>query len=94
MGDTCVKFDFPFFDCAEYGFFPYDVGACCEGGLACGGVPGSYDADSDVGFDGMGEAETVTDYGAVFGGFETEVEFVFGAGGGAADFRGEEVSII
>lgn len=47
---------------------------------------------AEVGLDGVGEAETIADDGAVFGGAEAEVEFVFTTCGWAADFGCAEVS--
>lgn len=78
MCDASVEFDVAGFDGFEDGVLAYEGGACFFGCFCCRAVFGGYYADSKVGFDGVWEAEAVSDYGAVFGCFEAEVEFVFG----------------
>lgn len=92
MCDTPIKIDVPRFDGFEDARFSHDVRACECGGFGSRTAFRCDDTDSEIGSDGVGESETIADYGAVSGSFETDVEFVFTARGGAANFCCAEVS--
>ena len=93
MADTAVEVHFPLLNQSE------DIGFAHQrraSGLSCGvsgRVGGGDDADAEGGCDGVREAQTIADDGAVFEGFEAEVELVFAAGWGAAYLGCAEVSV-
>ena len=57
--------------------FAHQRSSCRLGCSSSAGLRVRNDADPEVGFDGVGEAETVADNGAVLWGPQADVEFVF-----------------
>lgn len=92
MAEAALEVDRAGFDGVENGLLADEGGSGGLGGAGGGAVRGRDDADAEVGLDGVGEAQAVADDGAVFEGAQAEVEFVFGLGGGVADFGGAEVA--
>ncbi len=57
-----------------------------------GGVGRADDADAEGGVNGVGETESVTDCGTIFGSAQTNGEIIFRRGRGATDFKCTDVS--
>ena len=93
MADTAVEGYGSRFHSVEDGVFAYQTRARRYGGFGVCAVGRADYGDAQVGFDGVGEAEAVAHRGAVFEGAQADVEFVFAAGGVAADFCGFEISM-
>ena len=77
MAETAVEVDAAGFDGVEDLGFADETRAVVFGCFRCGAFGRADDADPEVGFHRVREAEAVADHGAVFGRAEAEVEFVF-----------------
>lgn len=94
MAETSVEINFPAFldGCQKVGF-AYHSSPRLARGCRRGGVWRCDYANAEGCLDGVWKAETRADDRAIFEGAQTNMQFVFAACGGTADFSGANVSI-
>jgi hypothetical protein len=93
VAKATIEFYAASFNGVEDLVFTNQYGTLLKRRIGVFGVRWADDADSEVGLDRVGETEAVSDYGTIFEGAEFEVDFIFGGGGGAADFKGADVAV-
>ena len=93
MAKAAIELYPPGFDSIKNFIFPNEDGAlleCCSGVLR---IRWADDTDSQIGLDGMGKTQSISNYRAIFGSTKLKVDLVLGGSRGTAHFEGSDIAV-